>query len=116
MLLGDSTNSPQNGTLSIGPNPTKVQNLMIGSIEGGGQISMGTFLGQSSNATIGSNNLSTTFDGVILGDAGVSVTKIGTGTLTLTNGANTTRVERTSVTAPWWLTTRRDLEPAVLSR
>jgi len=89
ILLGDGTNNPQNGILSIGPNPTKVQNLMIGSIEGGGQMSMGTLFGQSSSATIGSNNLSTTFDGVILGDAGVSVTKVGTGTLTLTNGANT---------------------------
>ena len=89
ILFGDGTNSPTNGSLSIGPNPTAVQNLMIGSIEGGGQMSMGTLLGQSSSATIGSNNLSTTFDGVILGDGGVSVTKIGTGTLTLTNGANT---------------------------
>ena len=43
----------------------------------------------ANNLTIGSNNLSTTFSGVIEdGGSGGSLTKIGTGTLTLT-GANT---------------------------
>ena len=65
-----------------------------GSIEGNGTI----FLG-SNNLTVGGNNLSTTFSGVIRDDgfndgmtivpaAGGSLTKVGTGILTLT-GANT---------------------------
>ena len=89
ILFGDGTNSPKNGLLSIGPNPSAKKNLMIGSIEGGGQISMGTFLGQTASMTVGSNNLSTTFDGLILDSGGgSSLTKVGTGRLSLTN-ANT---------------------------
>jgi autotransporter-associated beta strand protein len=48
--------------------------------------SVGPFVGLGGNLTVGSNNLSTTFDGVIVGSGGL--TKIGSGTLTLT-GANT---------------------------
>ncbi len=58
----------------------------VGSIEGDGMVSLGR-----TNLTTGTNNLSTTFSGVIEdGDSGQggSLTKIGTGTLTLT-GANT---------------------------
>jgi autotransporter-associated beta strand protein len=55
--------------------------VIIGSVKGDGLI----FLG-ANNLTIGSNNLSTTFAGVIQ-DSG-SVTKIGAGKLTL-SGANT---------------------------
>ena len=50
--------------------------VTIGSLEGDGAVTLG-----ASNLTIGSNNLSTTFSGVIRG-AG-SLTKIGTGKLTL---------------------------------
>ena len=62
--------------------------VTIGSIEGEANV----FLG-ANNLTIGSNNLSTTFSGVIQdggqnGGTGGSLTKIGRGTLTLT-GANT---------------------------
>ena len=61
---------------------------MVGSIEGDGDI----FLGAKS-LTVGSNNMDTTFSGVIQdggqnGGTGGSLTKIGTGTLELT-GANT---------------------------
>jgi autotransporter-associated beta strand protein len=58
--------------------------VTTGSIEGEGDV----FLG-ANNLTVGSNNLSTTFSGVIQdGGFGGSLTKIGTGTLDLT-GANT---------------------------
>jgi autotransporter-associated beta strand protein len=63
--------------------------VTIGSLEGTGQV----FLG-ARNLTVGSNNLSTTFSGVIadaggfVGGTGGSLTKIGTGTLTL-SGVNT---------------------------
>ena len=64
--------------------------VTVGSIEGGGLVVLG-----SKNLTVGTNNLSTTFSGLIR-DTG-SITKIGTGTLTLT-GANTysggTTIER----------------------
>jgi autotransporter-associated beta strand protein len=62
--------------------------VIIGSLEGSGNA----FLG-SRNLTVGSNSLSKTFSGVIqdggiAGGTGGSLTKIGTGALTLT-GANT---------------------------
>jgi autotransporter-associated beta strand protein len=64
--------------------------VTIGSLEGSGNVFLGT-----RNLTIGSNNLSTTFSGVIHdgapaggGGTGGSLTKIGSGTLSLTN-ANT---------------------------
>jgi autotransporter-associated beta strand protein len=61
--------------------------VTVGSIEGTGNffnVSLG-----ANNLTVGSNNLSTIFSGVIEDfGAGGSFTKIGTGTLTLT-GANT---------------------------
>jgi autotransporter-associated beta strand protein len=64
--------------------------VTVGSIEGDGNI----FLGKR-RLTVGSNNLSTTFAGVIqdgnqygFGDTGGSLIKIGSGTLNLT-GANT---------------------------
>jgi fibronectin-binding autotransporter adhesin len=86
ILFGDGTANPQNGQLSVSPNPTAMHNLMIGSIEGGGQISLGALSGQVASITVGSNNLSTTFSGVISGFG--TVTKVGTGALTL-SGTNT---------------------------
>jgi autotransporter-associated beta strand protein len=67
--------------------------VTIGSLEGFGEF-INVFLG-ANNLTVGSNNLSTTFSGVIQdgapfggGGTGGSLTKIGTGTFILT-GANT---------------------------
>jgi autotransporter-associated beta strand protein len=59
--------------------------VTIGSLEGSGKV----FLG-ARNLTVGSNNMSTTFSGVIQdggigGGTGGSLTKIGAGTLSLTN-------------------------------
>jgi autotransporter-associated beta strand protein len=66
--------------------------VTIGSLEDDGTGTALVFLG-ANNLTVGSNNLSTTFSGVIKdgglgGGVGGSLTKIGTGTFTLT-GANT---------------------------
>jgi autotransporter-associated beta strand protein len=72
-----------NGNLDISFHSTP--GMTIGSIEGTGNV----FLG-ANNLTVGSNNLTTTFSGVIQdgglnGGTGGSLTKIGTGTLSLTN-------------------------------
>jgi autotransporter-associated beta strand protein len=68
-----------NGSLNIGPHDNP--GVAIGSLEGDGLVLLG-----SNNLTIGSNNLSTTFAGVIQ-DAG-SITKSGSGKLTFSS-ANT---------------------------
>ena len=75
-----------NGNLDISSH--NAPGVAVGSIEGSGNA----FLG-GNNLTVGSNNLSTTFSGVIQdggqnGGVGGSLTKIGTGTLIL-SGANT---------------------------
>jgi len=73
-----------NGQLQISEH--NLPGLTTGSIEGSGEV----FLG-SNNLTLGANNLSTAFSGIIQdGDEGTggSLTKIGTGTLTI-NGPNT---------------------------
>jgi autotransporter-associated beta strand protein len=75
-----------NGSLDISAH--QLPGVTIGSIEGDGNA----FLG-ANNLTIGSNNLSTTFSGVIQdggenGGTGGSLTKIGPGTLVL-SGVNT---------------------------
>jgi autotransporter-associated beta strand protein len=76
-----------NGSLDISPHQGG-PGLMIASIEGDGSV----FLGRI-NLTVGSNDSSTTFSGVIqdggeFGGAGGSLTKIGLGTLIL-SGTNT---------------------------
>jgi autotransporter-associated beta strand protein len=76
-----------NGGLNIGG-----PEVTIGSLEGTGNVLISAF-SSPSTLTVGSNNLSTVFSGVIrdFADFGLpagSLTKIGTGTLVLT-GANT---------------------------
>jgi outer membrane autotransporter protein len=77
-----------NATASFDISGLTIGGTTVGSIEGNGAF----FLG-SKNLTVGGNSLSTTFSGVISDGgfsdgAGGSLTKVGTGTLTLT-GANT---------------------------
>jgi len=77
-----------NGNLDISERPLSAGPLTIGSIEGSGLVFLGAL-----NLTVGSNNRTTTFSGVmqdggIGGGTGGSLTKIGSGTLTL-SGANT---------------------------
>jgi autotransporter-associated beta strand protein len=68
-----------NGTLDIGFH--LAPGVTVGSLEGDGSVLLG-----ANNLTIGSNNLSTTFGGIIQNSG--SVTKIGTRKLTF-SGANT---------------------------
>jgi autotransporter-associated beta strand protein len=62
------------GTLTIGSH--NLPGVTIGSVEGAGLVVLG-----SRNLTVGSNSLSTTFSGTIQGTG--TITKIGTGSLTL---------------------------------
>jgi autotransporter-associated beta strand protein len=73
--------SASDGTLDLSQNFVELT-VRVGSIEGNGVVILGQF-----NLTVGSNNLNTTFSGVITGNDG-SLTKVGTGTLILRN-ANT---------------------------
>jgi autotransporter-associated beta strand protein len=76
-----------NGTGLLDISALSITGTTAGSIEGAGNV----FLG-SKNLAVGGNNLSTTFSGVVqdgglFGGTGGSLTKTGTGTLTL-SGAN----------------------------
>jgi autotransporter-associated beta strand protein len=68
-----------NGSLDISLHDTRT--VAIGSLEGNGEVLLG-----AQNLTVGANNLSTTFVGVI--EESGSLAKAGTGALTL-SGANT---------------------------
>lgn len=57
----------------------------IGSLAGGTAVSAIVSLGASGALTTGGNNTSTSFGGVISGTGASSVTKVGSGTMTLTN-------------------------------
>jgi autotransporter-associated beta strand protein len=80
-----------NSSLDISPHNAPSQRfpgVPIGSIEGDGNVFLGV-----NNMAVGSNNMNTTFSGVIQdggqnGGTGGSLTKIGTGTLVL-SGSNT---------------------------
>jgi autotransporter-associated beta strand protein len=92
LFSGDSTGGTSRveafGNGNLGISAHNAPGVAVGSIEGDGLISLG-----ANNLTVGSNNLRTTFSGVIqdggiAGGAGGSLTKIGSGKLTL-SGANT---------------------------
>jgi autotransporter-associated beta strand protein len=85
---GNATLINANGTAFIDISGLALPGTTVGSIAGNGSL----FLGDK-NLTVGGNQTSTIFSGVIqdgggFGGAGGSLTKVGTGTLTLT-GANT---------------------------
>jgi autotransporter-associated beta strand protein len=68
----------------------KAPSVTVGSVQGNGKIFLGAL-----NLTVGSNNQSTTFSGIIqdggvLGGTGGSVSKIGTGNLSLTKASTYT--------------------------
>ncbi|MBR0829683.1 autotransporter domain-containing protein [Bradyrhizobium manausense] len=74
-----------NGTGYLDISQITTGSTTVGSIEGDGAVRLG-----SKNLTVGGNNLSTTFSGVIQdggtgGGTGASLTKTGTGTLTLSS-------------------------------
>ncbi len=88
-VFGDGGINDANGQFSIAAHDERVADISIGSLEGSGEVIIGAAgNGADSNLIVGSNNLSTVFNGVIhgVGSGGV-VTKIGTGTLSL-GGAN----------------------------
>ena len=83
LRLGSSTALPGSGTVSVSGGTLDFNgfNQTIGSLSGGGTISLG-----SASLTVGGNNASTTFTGVLTGTGGL--VKTGTGTLIL-DGVNT---------------------------
>jgi hypothetical protein len=90
-VFGNGTGDSTNGTLDITPHRSATV-VTIGSLEGNGNV----FL-SSDNLSVGSNNTSQSFSGVIEdaaesgGQNGV-FTKIGTGTLTFEGGASNNHI------------------------
>jgi hypothetical protein len=82
-LLGDGTINPSNGRFDISAHDKRAADISVGSIEGSGEIILGASgHGDNNNLIVGSNNLTTTFSGVIHGVAsGGILTKTGTGGL-----------------------------------
>jgi autotransporter-associated beta strand protein len=81
-FITDSSTSFVDFSGSVGPNGDN--KIEAGSIEGAGDFSIGL----NQLLTVGSNNLPAVVSGKILGGSGSSLTKVGTGALTL-SGANT---------------------------
>ncbi|MGI8432881.1 MAG: autotransporter-associated beta strand repeat-containing protein [Chthoniobacterales bacterium] len=80
-VFGDGTGDSTNGLLDISQRPAP--GVTIGSVEGNGLVNLG-----NNNLTVGSNNLSTTFSGIIKEGGIASLAKTGKGKFTLSN-ANT---------------------------
>ncbi len=91
MIVLANKDALQNSTLDTGPAGTQSANLTLGE---GTVYNFGGLKGSAdldlavSHLSVGANNQSTTFSGVLLGAFNNNLTKVGTGTLTLT-GANT---------------------------
>ncbi|MEI6654986.1 MAG: autotransporter-associated beta strand repeat-containing protein [Verrucomicrobiota bacterium] len=89
MLVLADVNTLQNSTLDTGSAGSQSANLTatgtynLGGLQGSADLDMA-----ASNLSVGSNNQSTTFAGVLAGAFGNSLVKVGTGTLIL-SGANT---------------------------
>ena len=98
-VFGSGNGDVTNGTMDISTfTPPTV--IPIGSLEGNGLVKLGT-----NTLSLGSNNASTTFDGIINDAGGGSLTKTGSGTFTL-SGANT-YTGKTTVVAGTLLVTNR---------
>jgi autotransporter-associated beta strand protein len=95
-LGGSTLDSNITGTLTFGG----LTNAVLGGLTGPGNLSLVNTNGAAVNISIGNNSSSTTYSG-ILNDSnlGATLTKIGNGTLTLTNsGMNTSYTGSTTVT------------------
>ena len=98
-VFGSGNGDVTNGTMDISTfTPPTV--MPIGSLEGTGLVKLG-----QNTLSVGSNNDSTTFDGIINDAGGGSLTKTGSGTFTL-SGANT-YTGKTTVAAGTLLVTNR---------
>jgi hypothetical protein len=88
IVNGDGTVNFQNGNLNLYWHHT-TSKVSIGSLEGNGEVILWDYGAPFHDLIVGSNNLSTTFGGVIHGAYGTgTLFKTGRGTLTL-SGANT---------------------------
>jgi autotransporter-associated beta strand protein len=84
ILNGNGTGDARDGELSFNIDSSDHPPFTIGSLEGDGLLHVTR---GAEDIEIGNNNLSTTFGGRVTGPA--TITKVGTGTLTLTNGGST---------------------------
>ena len=95
-VFGTGTGTVTDGTLDISE---RFGGVTIGSLEGNGLVLLGV-----NNLTIGSNNLNTSFGGIIQGTG--SITKTGTGRLNF-SGANTYGGGTTITAGTLFVTNRR---------
>ncbi|OYW76648.1 MAG: hypothetical protein B7Z37_07545, partial [Verrucomicrobia bacterium 12-59-8] len=100
MIVLAHANALQNSTLDTGNAGTQSANLTLGE---GTTYNIGGLKGSAdfdlavSNLSVGSNNQSTTFNGVLQGAFNNNVTKVGSGTLKLTG--NNTYIGTTTISA-----------------
>jgi autotransporter-associated beta strand protein len=92
-VFGNGTGDYTDGYLQL------FESVTIGSLEGTGSVFLNRPMSRTSKRlTVGSNNLSTTFSGVIVGSTGFdSLRKIGKGTLTLSHSSGNTYTGGTTI-------------------